>query len=293
MGTSTPFAGPKNGNPLLPSWLSGADGQPDGAPPPADGADDGPDAAGDRDAHRDAVAGPPEPPPNAYFRPGRTLMNRHLRGGGSEDRGHVARALASYVRQGAGGAATAGRRAATSSGGAAGRLADLLFDASRDGIREVIRRLDLGALAQRSIREIYASLVDVVCGEGGDLDESMNRDAYMTAVDELSDVDGIDLERPTAETINLLIERFIVGTIDNRLKNAVANGIVLLPDSIEDAASAEADVRDFVDGAVRSAMAGVGRLMSGAGVRSAIERIYTMAMGVLEGYADDPDGGDA
>ena len=36
MGTSTPFAGPKNGNPLLPSWLSGADGQPDGAPPPAD-----------------------------------------------------------------------------------------------------------------------------------------------------------------------------------------------------------------------------------------------------------------
>ncbi|MDE0925268.1 MAG: hypothetical protein OSA96_20025 [Aurantimonas coralicida] len=220
-------------------------------------------------------------------------MNRHLRGGGSEDRGHVARALASYVRQGAGGAATAGRRVARSSGGAAGRLADLLFDASRDGIREVIRRLDLGALAQRSIREIYASLVDVVCGEGGDLDESMNRDAYMTAVDELSEVDGIDLERPTAETINLLIERFIVGTIDNRLKNAVANGIVLLPDSIEDAASAEADVRDFVDGAVRSAMAGVGRLMSGAGVRSAIERIYTMAMGVLEGYADDPDGGDA
>ena len=73
----------------------------------------------------------------------------------------------------------------------------------------------------------------------------------------------------------------------------MANGIVLLPDSIEDAASAEADVRDFVDGAVRSAMVGVGRLMSGAGVRSAIERIYTMAMGVLEGYADDPDGGDA
>lgn len=289
MGTSTPFGGPKNGNPLLPSWLPQPDTQPNGAPP-TDNAHDGPN---DQSAQDGGDPEAQEQPPSAYFRPGRRLMNRRLRGGGSDDKSHVGRALASYVRQGAGGAARAGRRASASSGGAAGRLADILFDASRDGIRETVRRLDLGALAQRSIREIYASLVDLVCGEGGDLDESMNRDAYMTAVDELSEIEGIDLERPTVETINLLIERFIVGTIDNRLKNAVATGIVLLPDSIEDAMTAEADVRDFVDGAVRSAMARVGRLMSGARVRSVIERIYTMAMGVLEGYANDTEGGDA
>lgn len=291
MGTSTPFGGPKNGNPLLPTWLDQPDNKPDDAsPPPADGTPDDPADPKDPVDPGNSDPDAPEVPSTAYFRPGRTLMNRHLRGGGSDDRGHVARALASYVRQGAGGASSAGRRAAASSGGAVGRLGEVLFDAARDGIRETVRRLDLGTLAQRSIREIYASLVDIVCGEGGDLDESMNRDAYMIAVDELTAIEGIDLEKPSVETINLLIERFVVGTIDNRLKNAVASGIILLPDSTEAAATAEADVRDFVDGAVRSAMAGVGKLMSSERVRSAIDGIYVRAMAVLESYADEPRG---
>ena len=152
------------------------------------------------------------------------------------------------MRHGAGGSGTAARRMSASSGAAIGRLGDILFDASRDGIRETVRRLDLGVLAQRSIPEIYASLVDFVCGDGGDLDESMNRDAYMNAVDEMTEIEGIDLERPSVDTINLLIERFIAGTIDNRVKNAIANGIVLLPESVEQVRIAQQDVRDFVSG---------------------------------------------
>jgi len=177
-----------------------------------------------------------------------------------------------------------------SSGAAVGRLGDILFDASREGIRETVRRLDLGDLAQRSIPEIYASLVDFVCGEGGDLDESMNRDAYMNAVDELTGIEGIDLEKPSVETINLLMELFIAGTIDNRIKNAIANGIVLLPETVEQVRVAEQDVRDFVLGAVREAMSEVGKLFARERIRATIDRIYQRAMAVLEVYADDAAG---
>jgi len=286
MGTSTPFGGNKNGNPLIPSWLDAPADQANGAP------DQTPQGDPEQGQPNDKPD-PSDPPPTVYLRPGRTLLNKRLRSGGGDrerDRERVRRSVGSYVRQGAGGSGTAARRMSASSGAAVGRLGDILFDASREGIRETVRRLDLGDLAQRSIPEIYASLVDFVCGEGGDLDESMNRDAYMNAVDELTGIEGIDLEKPSVETINLLMELFIAGTIDNRIKNAIANGIVLLPETVEQVRVAEQDVRDFVLGAVREAMSEVGKLFARERIRATIDRIYQRAMAVLEVYADDAAG---
>lgn len=283
MGTSTPFGGPKNGNPLIPTWLEQPQ-SPQEPTPPGDGGDP-PDQADPK----------PDESKVVHVRPARRLMNQRLRTGGEESESgneRIGRALSSWVRLGAGGTSTAARRSSASSGGAVGRLSDVLFDAAGGGIRETVRKLDLGSLAQRSLREIYVSLVDIICGDGGDLDESMNRDAYVTAVDELMSIEGIDLEKPSVETINLLIERFIVGTIDNRVKNAIANGIVLLPASVDDARLAEQDVRAFVSGAVRSAMIGVGRILSPQRIRTALDEIYGRAMSVLAAYGDEAEGGD-
>ncbi|MFG1393463.1 Qat anti-phage system associated protein QatB [Xanthobacter agilis] len=294
MGTSTPFGGPKNGNPLIPTWLEPS--LPPAAPaPPPDPDDSSPDGvipAGGEESPSAQPDGNPKEPDVVYVRPARRLMNQRLRAGSGDDGGgeRIGRALSSWVRQGAGGASTAAKRSLASSGGAVGRLSDVLFDAASGSIRETIWKFDLGSLAQRSLQEIYVSLVDIICGDGGDLDESMNRDAYVTAVDELMAIDGIDLEKPSVDTINLLIERFIVGTIDNRVKNAITNGIVLLPDSVEEARIAEQDVRGFVVGAVRSAMTAVGRILSPARIRSALDEIYDRAMSVLATYGDEIEG---
>ena len=291
MGTSTPFGGPKNGNPLIPTWLESpappaaaadpGDSSPDGGPPP--------EGNGEPSAQPE---GKPKEPDVVHVRPARRLINQRLRAGSGDEGGseRIGRALSSWVRQGSGGAAMAARRSSSSSGAAVGRLSDVLFDATSGGIRETVRKFDLGSLAQRPLREIYVSLVDIVCGDGGDLDESMNRDAYVTAVDELMSIEGIDLEKPSVDTINLLIERFIVGTIDNRVKNAITNGIVLLPDSVEEARIAERDVRAFVAGAVRSAMTAVGRILSPARIRSALDEIYDRAMSVLASHGDEIEG---
>lgn len=298
MGTSTPFRGNKNGNPLLPSWLDDAqpggpptqpeqapgDGSPTQNPAPDDDRKPDPTKPGSDEGQED---------PKTYFRPGRTMMNKRLRSGDrdrTKDMDRVSRSIGSFVRQGSGGARNASRRMSSSSGGAVARFGDILFDAAEGGIRETVRRLNLDALASRSLAEIYASLVDFVCGDGGDLEDSMNRDAYMLALEEVMAVPDIDLEKPSIDTINLLIERFIAGTIDNRVKNAIASGIVLLPKDIEQVKLAQADVRQFVGGAVKEAIARTGKLFARSAIRATIDRVYDWAMEVLGTYADDAPG---
>ncbi|WP_144295973.1 Qat anti-phage system associated protein QatB [Ancylobacter novellus] len=289
MGTSTPFEGGRNGNPLIPTWLdSGGDGPApaaSGGAPPTTSPEASP-SNGQPELKKE------EPPATAQFRSGRTLFNKHIRsshsegdGGGDRSSG-VRRSIGAYVSRGGGGSAAAARRMSAASAGAASRLGDLLLDASRDGIREVVRRLRLDALAQRSLREIYASLVDFVCGDGGDLDEAMNREAYSQAVDEIEGT-GADLEKPSVETINLLIERFIVGTIDNRIVNAIGTKVIVLPGSVAEVEAVKGEVRGYVEGAVKNAMSKVGGIFDRDKIRSTIDRIYERALTVLGSDEDE------
>lgn len=292
MGTSTPFPGGRNGNPLVPSWLAPVPGQqPDGSQDPKDpgGGDGDPDKDQKADPSKDSEKDPKPEPATAQFRSARTLFNRHVRSAASGDGGGtpgLRRAIGSYVSRGGGGASTVAGRLSAGSGGAVQRFGEILLDASRDGIREVVRRLDLASLATRSLREIYASLIDVVCGEGGDLDEAMNRNAYNEAVDELAEELGDGLERPSADTVNLLIERFMVGTVGNLISLAVGNRVVTLPASPEDSTAVQEEVRDWVGGAVRAAMARTGGIFERGRIRSTIDRIYARALAILEAGED-------
>ncbi|WP_316355213.1 Qat anti-phage system associated protein QatB [Devosia sp.] len=196
------------------------------------------------------------------------------------------RAVGRYVSNVAGGSRAAASRMITSRG-AASALGRLLFEASGSGIREVARRLNLDALASRSLLEIYASLVDFICGEGGETEDAINRDAYLEAVDEIANMPDIDLERPSVETINLLIERFIAGTIDDRIVTAIATQIVTLPENAADSQAVQQDVRDFVLGRVQDAMAQVGRIFALDQIQLTIDNIYERALAILQTYADD------
>lgn len=159
--------------------------------------------------------------------------------------------------------------------------------AINDDIREIAKRLNLDALTTRSLREIYASLVDFIAGEGGTTEDAINRDAYLEAVDEIAEMPGVDLERPNVETINLLIERFIAGTIDDRIKQAIATQIVVLPQSAAGSQAVQQEVRDFVLGRVQDAMTQVGRIFARNEIQPTIDRIYERALAILQTYADD------
>jgi hypothetical protein len=309
MGTSTPFGGGNNKNPLIPSWLGGGDGAgppPGGAPPasanpagvpgpagsPSPGIPGAPGVPGQNQIpgfppvvpHQNPATPPEYSPFDQRFRGSRTTLNRYARSGGGDARvfGH---AVASYVSKGGGGSKTAARRMA-SDRRAASRLGAILTQAGQSGIRDVLRTLNLDALANQSIADIYASLVDVICGPGGDLDEAFPRDAYLEAVAEILDEAPADLEKPSPETISLIMERFIGNTIFDRILNAIGNGLITLPSSVSVVKAIDKSFREFIRGAVSDALNEIGRVLNSGQMKTVIDGIYERSLAILQTQAE-------
>jgi hypothetical protein len=296
MGTSTPFGGGSGNNPLIPSWLDGG-----GAPTPpsaapstlSDGsssASDGGTSPSDGSNPSKPLSGPPADtgglasPSSHRLRAPRKHFNQYARSGGSE-RASLGKAISSYVSR-AGGSSTVARRM-SSERAAAGRLGGVLNQAGQRGIREVLRTLNLDALANRSITEIYASLVDVICAPGGDLDEAFPRDAYLDAIAEVIETNPKDLEQPSSETIALIMERFIANTIRTRILNAIANQLVTLPSDVATVRAIDGAFREFVRGAVSDAMNEIGRVFHSTQIEQTINALYERSVAVLQIFARD------
>lgn len=279
MGTSTPFNGGKNSNPLLPSWLDdpsgdpgappappappepGQPGQPQPSnPPPGGPPPDAPPPGGPPTQTPPAAPAPP-PPSDKRFTPGRKAFNKGARSGDSGDRERAfGRSASSYVSRSGGGAGASAR--ASTDRRAAGRLVDLLMRAGAEGsdIRQELRRLDLASLAQRSTAEIFEALID-------------------------------RLERPDSATINFVLERFITNTIMSRLLNAVGNGAITLPETAASAVSLNDSIREWILGRVQDAMEATKGVFREGQVSAQIDRIYETAYGILE-RAGQHDGDD-
>jgi hypothetical protein len=194
------------------------------------------------------------------------------------------------VSRAGGGAKTAARRMA-SDRRVARQLGGILAQAGQSGIREVIRTLNLEGLVDRSIAEIYASLVDVICEPGGDLDEAFPRDAYLEAVGEILELNLEDMEQPSPETISLIMERFIANTIHNRILNAIGNGLISLPDSVASVQAIDRSFRQFVRGAVSDALNEIGRVFNSSQMKAVIDGIYERSLAILQVHADATEGG--
>lgn len=312
MGTSTPFNGGKNSNPLLPSWLDDPSGDP-GAPPAAPPAPQAPGQPGHPQPNNPAPPGTPPggpqpdapppgnpqpqtppaapappPPSDKRYTPGRKAFNKGARSGDSGDRERAfGRSASSYVSRSGGGAGASAR--ASTDRRAAGRLVDLLLRAGAEGsdIRQELRRLDLASLAQRSTTEIFEALIDYICEPGGDLDQAFVRDAYSEALHEMPK-DMIDrLERPDSTTINFVLERFITNTIMSRLLNAVGNGAITLPETAASAVSLNDSFREWILGRVQDAMEATKGVFREGQVSAQIDRIYETAYGILEKAGQD------
>lgn len=294
MGTSTPFRGGKNSNPLRPSWLPNPDGggMPPGAPP-----DNSPDVPPDEALGQPApepVLGQPGPiPPQPALRRftgARRSFNEYARSDGRDNRSR-ARAVRSYIRRTGGGArATASRMASERGSGA--RFAGILSDASTVGIREVARRLNLASVADRPIEEVYVALVDVVCAPGGDLDDSYAREAYVEAICDISALGLPDLERPSPETISILMGAFMTNAINIRMLNAIGNRVVVLPTDVEAVRNIQDQMKDFIRGAVEEALFDVGPEFSVVDVRTRMDELFERTIIILEAYANSDAGED-
>ena len=280
MGTSTPFGGGKNGNPLIPSWVEGgagggAAGDAGGAPPGADGPAPG---TGQPQQGKD--------PPLRYTGP-RSSFTRFAKSGGS-DRRALGRAASSFVKRTGGGVASTSRRM-VSERSAAANLAGVLSRASSapGGIREVVRTLNFGDLADRPIQDIYAALVDHICPPDGDLDDAHAREAYLEAVNEVMQDQPHDLEKPSPETVKDIVGKFIANAVNQRIITAIGAGMITLPTNPDEIRAVEKGLKDFVRGCVAETMEEFGGDFRAADLRPEIDAIFERAAEVLSDRGDE------
>lgn len=319
MGTSNPFNGGNNRNPLVPDWVGGAG--PGSAPPaPGAGAPGTPGAPGAANPGNrnpgganpagrnpgnanpgdgNGGAGDGEAPAPNRFQSARTNFFKFAKTGGGTGNGgggraggtnrNLRRAVRSFVGKSSGGARRATQRMA-SERSATASLGRILSTAGTAGIQETVRRLGFAQLATLPVQDIYAALVDVICEPGGELDESFAREAYIKALAEISEAQA-DLERPSPETTVSFLASFISNAIQNRLLNAVGNKVVTVPRDVASVQNVEQQINDFIRGKVNDAMTEAGEDFPVEHIVSTIDDIYERSVVLLEG--PDLEGQDA
>lgn len=292
MGTSSSSSGSGSGTPLVPSWLDEPDSGPlpgeDGRPPPSDGGDSDGGEDGQQDGHNGGRE-PPQPVPaeKERFRSARNNFSRFAGSGGSDGRA-LRRAVRDYVRTGTGGTGNAVRRMAPSRA-AAGRALGVLRALQRDGVQKTLRRIDLQNLSGRSVQDIFTGLTEVVCQDGGSIDEAIARDAWLETIAEL-DQFGIDnLDTLTDEQVQEPFLSFVAHSIEARLYQEIGVNGFKLSDDLDDIEGFDQQFRDYIERAVRDSFSGdISTLsnMSDDDIRSVVDSTYLEAWELLQLLGD-------
>jgi hypothetical protein len=295
MGTSGSSKGSGSNTSLVPTWLNQ---QPSGplpggdpaGPPDGDGDEDG-DAANDGDGGNtaDAPDAPPiRPPPEA----GRFLGARRnfssFASSGGRDTGALRRAVRDYVRSGTRGGANAARRMG-SSRAAGSNVLGVFRGIERNGVDATLRYLNLTNLAGRSPEDVFLGLTDVVCADGGSIDEGIARDAWLETVAELESLGIDDIDALTPEQMQEFFVAFVTHSIETHLLQEIgARGLGKAAD-LDAIEGFERQLRDYIRRSVRDSFSGdMGRLngLSDKQIRDLVDQTYREAWDLLEAWGD-------
>lgn len=291
MGTSGSSSGSGTGTPLVPSWL---DEQDLGLLPENDFYQSPDDEVGNESQEEQPIDQDnglkppvPEPAPGERFRSARTNFSRFARSGGN-DRRAIRRAVRDYVRSGTGGSTNAVRRM-TPSRAAAGRTLGVLRSLQRDGLQETLRRLNLQNLSGGSVQDIFTGLTEVICQEGGPIDEAIARDAWLETIAELDQFRIDNLDALTDLHVTEIFLTFIAHSIEARLYQEIGINGFKLSDDLDNIEAFNRQFRDYIGRSVRDSFSkDVSQLsdMSNEDIRHVVDTTYLEAWELLEQLGD-------
>lgn len=292
MGTSGKYGGGSSVG-LVPTWAdnpSAPVGAPVGGGSPADGSGDGVGTA----TQSGGAGAPPlapaipgtAPSTGGSLRGARTLFNKFAGGGGSRQ---FRRAAGRYVRSGMGGSARA-TRAMGASRRAGGGLLTFGRDFAANGPVEALRGLNLEALAQSPIDQVFPQIVEALCPPGGTVDEAIARQAMLQAIAQLCEGFDGPISSLTADQLRQLFVDFVAGSIEGRILNDIGTNLVDLPQSVADLDALGQQVHDFIRNCVQNSLGGALQNLAAiqpAGVQQTVESIYQATFALIDAFADE------
>ena len=134
---------------------------------------------------------------------------------------------------------------------AAGNALGVLRGFQRAGVQETLRRLNLESLSGRGVQQVFIGLTEVVCRDGGPVDEAIARDAWLETISILDEFGIDDLETLSTDQVHGVFLSFIAHTIEARLYQEIGvNGFEFAED-LDDVESFDEQFRDYIERSVR------------------------------------------
>ncbi|MDE2735346.1 MAG: hypothetical protein OXI72_13195 [Gemmatimonadota bacterium] len=297
MGTSGLSSGPNSNTPLVPTWLDepdaeavpGVDVVPSGDTGNQGDQTDDIDAPGDQDNQNDTSPRPaiePAPQP-ARFRVARRNFSSFARSGGN-DRGALRRAVRDYVRSGTGGSRRATRRVGASRV-AAGGMFNILRGFQRDGIDTTLRQHNLENLVGRPVVDVFLGLTDVICPDGGSIDEGIARDAWLETIADLDQLGIENLDGLSTEQLQEVFLTFAAHAIETRLFQDIGTNGFRMAADLSAVEAFEAQLHDYIRRAMRDAFSSdLTDLpsLSDQYISSIVDETYQNAWDILSAWGD-------
>ncbi|UES60212.1 hypothetical protein GFK91_31330 (plasmid) [Roseibium aggregatum] len=192
-----------------------------------------------------------------------------------------------YVRSGYGNSRNATRAMGASRSSAANVLG-VLRGLSRDGINQTLNRFNLSGLAGQPASEVLAALTDVICEDGGTLDEAVAREAWLETVVAVETAGITDIDAMTAEQFREVFLTFISQSLQAKLFQEIGvNGFKVA--DMDEIRAFESQFRNYVDGRVRDSfnndLSDLAN-MSDERIRAVVEQTYRDAWELFVTWGD-------
>lgn len=267
MGTSTHNSGQKGKTPLVPSWLQIVETTGETIP---------------NDINVITQIGDS----NRFTSP-RGEFTRYINSGGHNF--NVAKkSISNYVKNSMGGSQNATQRL-----GSARKSTAILFNIASlfasDGVHAVEQYLSISNLAHKKADEIFISIIDFVCPDGGPQDEGIARSAYISALSDYPELAEITFDELNNNQMMLLIEKSMTNVVYNRILNDIGNKIISLPDNPTISDNLAHQIKDFIEGGISDAIAKLNirvDALSQTDSLAIVDNIYKTAFDIMAAEGD-------
>jgi hypothetical protein len=168
------------------------------------------------------------------------------------------------------------------------QLAGVLNSAIGGNAPAALRSVGLERLAGRPIEEIFLGIMEVVCPDGGAIDDSIAREAFVETIVDLAENGITDFDALTAAQVQTILELNVAHAIEARICNDIGAQSINLPQDAKEAADIQAQLFEYVERSVSDAFATnqIGTTMTHEQVTRTIDSVYEQAYSILQSMAE-------
>lgn len=189
-----------------------------------------------------------------------------------------------------GGAAGATRTMGPSARTATG-VGQVISDFVGLGAAEALRPFNLESLAGAPASDVFIALTDVLCPDGGTIDEAIARGALLETAAELAAGGDVPFDALTTGALEAVFLGTITRSIEIKLFNELGSGAVVLTTDAAAVQAIQTTVHDYIAGSVSDAFATNGQTptsMPRGDVERLVTTIYEGAFSLLEAFGEGP-----